>query len=179
MISTIQFTQKKQGLANVNSYLLAAAFIVGNLILPQICHLIPNGGFILLPIFFFTLIASYKYGLVTGLMTAVLSPTLNFAFFGMPTAANLPIILAKSILLAVAAAMIAQRTGKLSIFTLILVVLAYQIPGMLIEGLTTHSFAVATQDVHLGLPGILLQIVGGFFLLKWMGKRKTKKLIED
>ena len=170
MISAIQFSQKKQGLANVNTYLLAVAFIAGNLILPQICHLIPNGGFILLPIFFFTLIAAYKYGLVTGLMTAVLSPTLNFAFFGMPPAAMLPIILAKSILLAVAAAMIAQRTGKLSIYTLVLVVLAYQLPGMLIEGLSAHSFFVATQDVRLGLPGILLQIIGGFFLLKWLDK---------
>jgi len=170
MISAIQISQKKQGLANVNTYLLAITFIAGNLILPQICHLIPNGGFILLPIFFFTLIAAYKYGLITGLMTAVLSPTLNFVLFGMPPANILPIILVKSILLAVAAAMIAQRTGKLSLITLVLVILAYQLPGMLIEGLLASSFFVATQDVRLGLPGILLQIIGGFFLLKWLEK---------
>ena len=60
MISAIQFSQKKQGLANVNTYLLGFAFVAGNLILPQICHLFPNGGLILLPIFFFTLIAAYK-----------------------------------------------------------------------------------------------------------------------
>lgn len=170
MISAIQFTQKKQGLANVNTYLLSAAFIAGNLILPQICHLIPNGGLILLPIFFFTLIAAYKFGLITGLMTAILSPTINFLLFGMPPAAMLPILLAKSILLAVAAAMIAQRTGKLSIFTLVLVVLGYQLPGMLIEGVSAHSFFVATQDFRLGLPGIIIQIVGGYFLLKWLDK---------
>ena len=86
------FSQKKQGLANANTYLLAVAFIAGNLILPQICHLIPNGGFILLPIFFFTLIAAYKYGLATGLMTAILSPTLNFALFGMPSLFNTNLI---------------------------------------------------------------------------------------
>ena len=170
MISAIHFTQKKQGLANVNTYLFSAAFIAGNLILPQICHLIPNGGMIFLPIFFFTLIAGYKYGLITGLMTAVLSPTVNFLLFGMPPAAMLPIILAKSILLAVAAAMIAQRTGKLSIATLALVVLAYQLPGMLIEGIATNSLYIASQDVRLGIPGILLQIIGGFFLLKWLDK---------
>ena len=170
MNSAIQFAQKKQGLTDVETYLYSAAFIIGNLVLPQLCHLIPNGGIILLPIFFFTLIAAYKYGLITGLMTAILSPTLNFLLFGMPPAAMLPIILAKSILLAVAAAMIAQRTGKLSIITLVLVVLAYQLPGMLIEGITRNSLFIATQDVRLGLPGILLQIIGGFFLLKWLDK---------
>jgi hypothetical protein len=171
MISAIQFSQKKQGLSNVNTYLFSAAFIAGNLILPQICHLIPNGGFIFLPIFFFTLIAAYRYGIVTGLMTAILSPTINYALFGMPPAAMLPIILAKSILLAVAAAMIAQRSGKISLAMLALVVLGYQLPGMLIEGLSQHSFYIATQDVRLGLPGILLQIIGGYFLLKWLDKR--------
>ncbi|MDP4290083.1 MAG: ECF transporter S component [Bacteroidota bacterium] len=170
MISAIQFSQKKQGLANVNTYLFSAAFIAGNLILPQLCHLIPNGGLILLPIFFFTLIAAYKYGLVTGLMTAILSPTINYALFGMPVAAMLPIILVKSVLLAVAAAMIAQHTRKLSLATLALVVLGYQLPGMFIEGISSNSFFAATQDVRLGLPGIILQIVGGFFLLKWLDK---------
>lgn len=170
MNSAIQFSQQKQGLADANTYLLSGAFIIGNLLLPQLCHNIPNGGLIFLPIFFFTLIAAYKYGLVTGLLTAVLSPTLNLLIFGMPSAEMLPIILAKSILLAVAAAMIAQRTGKLSIVTMALVVLAYQLPGMLIEGITNNSFFMATQDVRLGLPGILLQIVGGFFLLKWLDK---------
>ena len=170
MIAAIHFSQKKQGLANAKTYLFSAIFILGNLILPQICHLIPNGGLIFLPIFFFTLIAGYKYGLITGLMTAVLSPIVNFLLFGMPAEPMLPIILAKSILLAVAAAMIAQRTGKLSIVTLALVVLAYQLPGMLIEWVSTNSFYMASQDVRLGIPGILLQIIGGFFLLKWLDK---------
>lgn len=168
MNATIQFSQKKQGLANIDTYLFSGIFIIGNLVLPQICHLIPNGGFIFLPIFFFTLIAAYKYGLITGLMTAILSPTVNYLLFGMPPAAMLPIILTKSILLAIAAAIIAQRSRKLSIAILALVVLAYQIPGMLIEGISQNSFLAATQDVRLGLPGILLQIVGGFFLLKWL-----------
>ena len=170
MISAIQFAQKKQGLANVETYIYSVIFITGNLVFPQICHLIPDGGKIFLPIFFFTLIAAYKYGPVTGLMTAILSPTINFLLFGMPPAAMLPVILAKSILLAVAAAMIAQRTGKLSIATMALVVLAYQLPGMLIEGIAHNSFFIATQDVRLGLPGILLQIIGGFILLKWLDK---------
>lgn len=39
------------------TYWFTLLFVAGNLILPQLCHLIPQGGLILLPIYFFTLIA--------------------------------------------------------------------------------------------------------------------------
>lgn len=38
------------------TYLMAALFIAGNIVLPQLFHLIPQGGIIWLPIYFFTLI---------------------------------------------------------------------------------------------------------------------------
>ncbi|MEG1999322.1 MAG: ECF transporter S component, partial [Bacteroidales bacterium] len=52
------------------TYLFSVFFIGGNIILPQLCHLIPNGGLIFLPIYFFTLIAAYKYGITVGVLTA-------------------------------------------------------------------------------------------------------------
>ena len=45
-------------LTDYRSYLYAAIFVCGNILVPQLCHLIPEGGFILLPIYFFTLIAA-------------------------------------------------------------------------------------------------------------------------
>ena len=63
--------------SDVKAYLLAALFVAGNIALPQLCHLIPNGGPTWLPIYFFTLVAAYKFGLRVGLMTAVLSPVLR------------------------------------------------------------------------------------------------------
>lgn len=39
-------------LNNTNTYLIATVFIVGNLLLPQLAHLVPQGGFIFLPIYF-------------------------------------------------------------------------------------------------------------------------------
>ena len=39
------------------TYWFTLLFVAGNLILPQLCHLIPQGGLILLPIYFFTLSA--------------------------------------------------------------------------------------------------------------------------
>ena len=65
--------------SNVKTYLFALLFVAGNIALPQLCHLVPYGGPTLLPIYFFTLIAAYKYGFRVGLLTAVLSPVINHA----------------------------------------------------------------------------------------------------
>lgn len=68
---------------NVNTYLFAFVFIVGNVVLPQLCHLVHWGGPAMLPIYFFTLIGAYKYGFKVGMLTAVLSPLANSILFGM------------------------------------------------------------------------------------------------
>lgn len=154
------------GYADVKTYLFAAIFVAGNILLPQLCHLIPRGGLILLPIYFFTLIAAYKYGWRAGLLTAIVSPVVNNLLFGMPPAAMLPVILLKSTLLALAAAYAAHRFRKISLLALLLAVLAYQVAGSLGEWAITGSLAAALQDFSLGIPGILLQIFGGWAVLK-------------
>ena len=158
------------GLGSLKTYLLAAAFVIGNIALPQLCHLVPQGGLILLPIYFFTLIAAYKYGFTMGLLTAVLSPLVNNLLFGMPASGMLPIILVKSTLLALAAAYIAKKTQKVSLLTVTLAVVAYQAVGMLVEWAMTGSLQAALQDIWLGYPGIFLQIVGGWLILRYVLK---------
>lgn len=69
---------------NVRTYLAASLFVLGNLAMPQLFHLIPQGGMVWLPIYFFTLVGAYKYGWMVGLLTAVLSPMANSVLFGMP-----------------------------------------------------------------------------------------------
>jgi thiamine transporter ThiT len=154
------------GLNELKTYLFVFLFVAGNIILPQLCHLIPDGGKMFLPIYFFTLMASYKYGVKVGLMTAVLSPVINSLFFGMPALALLPAILTKSVVLALAASFVANKTQKVSIVNLLIVVLAYQCVGTLAEWAMTSSFYVAIQDFRLGIPGMLLQLFGTYFLLK-------------
>ena len=117
----------------LRTYLAVTLFVAGNIILPQLCHLVPQGGIRWLPIYFFTLIAAYKYGWKVGLLTAVFSPVLNHLFFGMPPAGVLPAILLKSVLLAVVAGYAANRFKRISIPVLALVVLAYQFIGTLGE----------------------------------------------
>lgn len=148
------------------TYGIAALFIVGNIVLPQLCHLLPAGGPTLLPIYFFTLVAAYKYGWKVGLLTAVASPLINSALFAMPAAAALPAILTKSLLLAAAAGFAAHKFRSLSLPLLLAVVLFYQVVGSLAEWALTGSLAAALQDFRIGIPGMLLQILGGYLLVK-------------
>lgn len=153
---------------NIRTYFIASLFVIGNIALPQLAHLIPGGGLMLLPIYFFTLIAAYKYGWKVGLLTAVLSPVINHLLFGMPPMAVLPAILVKSTLLAFSAGLAASYFKKISIPILVLVVLSYQIAGTLIEWSMVKDFVVAVQDFRIGIPGMLLQIVGGYLLIKYI-----------
>ena len=153
------------GWREMRTWLFATLFIAGNIVLPQLCHLIPQGGLMLLPIYFFTLIAAYKYGLRVGLLTAVLSPLVNSVLFGMPAATVLPIITIKGMLLAGAASWMASRSKGASLLALIGVVLGYQLVGGLIEWAMTGSLASALQDWKLGWPGMALQAIGGWLVL--------------
>ncbi len=155
---------------NSKTYLFALIFIAGNIIFPQLTHFVPKGGLIFLPIYFFTLIAAYKYGITVGLLTAVLSPLVNNILFGMPPSASLPAILIKSTILAIAAAGAARHFGKVTLAGVAFAVLAYQIVGTLIEWILVKDFFIAVQDFRIGIPGILIQIFGGYALLKAIAK---------
>lgn len=95
MMIVSQFRQLNLSVVNVRTYLFAVLFVGGNMLLPQLCHLMPDGGKIFLPIYFFTLIASYKFGLKVGILTAVLSPLCNHLLFGMPPAGDVTCFVGK------------------------------------------------------------------------------------
>jgi hypothetical protein len=101
----------------------------------------------------------------------VLSPVVNSALFGMPSAALLPVILLKSTILAVAAGWVAEKTQKATLLTIAAVVATYQLIGGAGEWIMTGSLDAATQDIRLGLPGIALQIFGGFLFIKYVLKK--------
>ena len=151
--------------------LAAALFIAGNIAGPQLCHLAHLGGPTWLPIYFFTLIGAYKYGWRVGLLTALASPLVNALWFGMPAVAALPAILLKSVLLAVAAGWAAQRFGRVRLWILAVVVLTYQMLGTLGEWAMGDTFYEAVQDFRLGLPGMLVQVVGGYLVIRFLLKK--------
>ena len=103
-----------------------------------------------------------------GLLTAVLSPLVNSALFGMPAAAALPAILLKSVLLAAAAGFAARRFGRATLPLLAGVVLFYQTAGALGEWAFTGSAAAAVQDFRIGIPGMLAQAAGGYLTINYL-----------
>lgn len=153
---------------DAKTYIAATLFILGNILLPQLCHLVPQGGMIMLPLYFFTLVGAYKYGWKVGLITALLSPVCNYLLFGMPQAAVLMPILVKSTVLALAASFVASRYGKVSLLLLAAVVAVYQTAGSLFEWAWTGSLDAALQDLRLGIPGMLVQVVGGYLFIKYL-----------
>jgi hypothetical protein len=88
----------------------------------------------------------------------------------MPATEMLTIILIKSALLAIAAAYMAQKTKDVKLQSILLVIIFYQGIGMFAEGILTNSLLAATLDLRLGIPGMILQFVGGYFLLKTLKK---------
>ena len=121
-----------------------------------------------MPIYFFTLIGAYKYGWKVGLLTAALSPVANSVLFGMPALGSLPAILLKSVLLAIAAGYATHRWQRVSLLLMLAVVLSYQVIGTLGEWMIKGSFYDAIQDFRIGVPGMLLQILGGYLFVKYL-----------
>lgn len=119
-ISQIQQLSYREG----KTYALAAAFVAGNILLPQLCHMLPQGGLVWLPIYFFTLIAA-----------------------------------------------VASRCKKVSIVAVAAAIVIYQAIGTMAEWGMTGSMAAALQDLRLGWPGLLVQLFGGYALLKLMARK--------
>lgn len=147
-------------------WMLAAAFAGGNVVLPLLCHLVPQGGQVLLPIFFFTFVGAYKFGLAVGLLTAIASPLLNSALTGMPSAAMLPSLLVQSVLLAVLASVAARRWQSASYGRLAACVVAFQVLGLLIEKALMPGATPFFEAFVTAIPGMLLMTFGGGWLIK-------------
>lgn len=154
--------------SQAKTYMVALLFVIGNIALPQICHTVHMGGPTWLPIYLFTLVGAYKYGWRVGLLTAVVSPLVNSVLFGMPAPSALPAILLKSVLLAGIAGYTAHRFQKVSVVLMLMVVLGYQILGTLGEWILKGDFFLAAQDFRIGLPGMLLQVLGGYVSVKYL-----------
>ena len=152
----------------VKTYVWTAVFVVCNLVLPQLFHLIPQGGVIFSPLSLVILAGAYKFGWKTGLLAALLSPLVNHSLTGMPAWEVLPVMTLKLAVLAVLAGLVAQQFKAVSVLLLIGVVLASKAIGGLGELLLTGGIDATTADFIVGWPGLLLQVVGTWLILKYI-----------
>ena len=149
----------------VKTYVWAAVFVACNLVLPQVCHLIPNGGIVFAPLSFVILAGAYKFGWKTGLLAALASPLVNHAVTGMPAWEVMPVMTLKLAALALAAGLAAQRSKTVSLPILVAVVLVAELVGALGELALTGGIAATVADFTVGWPGLLLQVFGTWLIL--------------
>lgn len=150
----------------LKTYLRASLFVVCNMILPQVFHLIPQGGIIFAPLSFVILAGAYKFGWKTGVLAAVASPIVNNLVFGLPAWGVLQVMLLKLVVLALAAGLTAQYARRVTLPLLVGVVLASEIVGGLGELLLTGSTTATMADFTIGWPGLLLQVIGTYLIVK-------------
>lgn len=153
-------------LAQPKTYTWSAAFIAANIALPHLFHLIPGGGVMFLPIYFFTLIGAMRYGMQLGLLTAVMTPIVGNLIFGAPASAMLPDMLFKGAVLAAIGAFAARRFGTSLVSCLAAVVASFALVGLAEWPFTGASYAF--QDFVTGLPGMAMMTLGAFFTAKFI-----------
>ena len=151
-------------LTHAELYLKSALFIGANIALPHLFHLIPGGGVMFLPIYFFTLCGALCYGWRLGVLTAVMSPLVGYLLFGAPMLHHLPDMLLKGAVLSFVAAFLMKKNQNLMMLNPLLAIAA----AWLIVGLVEWPFvgaAYAFQDFVTGLPGMALMTLGGMTAL--------------
>ena len=149
------------------TYMWAAIFVACNLVLPQVFHLIPQCGIIFSPLSLVILFGAYKFGWKTGLLAALLSPTVNHLITGMPMMDVLPVMTVKLAVLALVAGLAAQHFKTVSLPLLLGVVLVSKAIEALGELALTGGIAATIADFTIGWPGLILQIVGAWLILKY------------
>ncbi len=152
----------------VKTYLWAAFFVACNMALPQVCHLIPQGGIILAPLSLVILAGAYKLGWKVGLLAAVASPLVNHLVFGLPAWGMLQVMTLKLVAIALVAGLTAKHFKKTTLPLLIGVVLAAEVLGGLGELTLTGGITATIADFTIGWPGLLLQVIGTYLVCKYL-----------
>ena len=153
--------------SEAKTYMWAAIFVACNLVLPQVFHLIPQGGIIFAPLSLVILAGAYKLGWRVGLIAALASPLVNHLLTGMPEWNVLPVMTFKLVALALVAGFTAQHFKLVTLPLLIGVVLVAELIGGLGELALTGGIEATVQDFTVGWPGLLLQVIGAYLFCKF------------
>lgn len=155
-------------LDEARTYLWVLIFVGANLLLPQVFHLVPQGGIIFSPLSLVIMAGAYKLGWRVGLLAALASPLVNHLITGMPAMSVLPVMTLKLAVLALVAGFTAQHFRRATIPLLIGVVLLTELLGGLGELALMGGIDATIQDFTVGWPGMLLQIVGTYMIVKYL-----------
>src|SRR3989338_2129602 len=101
-------------------YFWAIALVIANILLVYFVHQVNVSGVILgkilLPIYFFTLIAGGRFGWRCGLIVGLVTPIVSNIISGMPMAPILYFVIFKSVILGVASGLLVNRENRTASF---------------------------------------------------------------
>ena len=156
--------------SDVILYFWTAVLVIANSLSIYLFHQINISGIvlgkILLPVYFFTLIAGGRFGWKCGLIVGILTPLVSNITSGMPIVPILYFVLFKSAALGVLSGLIIHRVAKCSYGIMLKTIIVYQVLGMGFIALFTNSSALIFIDVIKGWPGLIIQLLFGTYLIK-------------
>lgn len=153
-------------LRDYSTYLWMLAFVAGNVLGPQLCHIVPMVGKMLLPIMLFTMIAAVRFGLSCAMLTAIVSPLISSLVFGMPTGIMLAAVLMKSLVIALVFGFWRERKGTFTIWNLLALAVGVQLFCFVTEGAFMFGFATSWANLLISWPGVIIQVGACYFVLK-------------
>ena len=164
---------------NIEYYVFTFLFVVGNFLLPLAFHQFNLGGNVFLPIYFFILIGSYKFGFKVGLSIALLTPFVNHLMTGMPNLIMLAPVFVKGMALAFFASFLAKKIKTINLLNILSVLVLYQLTGVVFESIYFFDIIRALNNFLIAYPGLIIQLVFGYFVLRGLNKYGTKNNAAD
>ena len=160
-------------------YFWAIALVIANILLIYFVHQFNFSGVILgkilLPIYFFTLIAGGRFGWRCGLIVGLVTPIVSNLVSGMPMAPVLYFVIFKSVVLGVVSGLLINREShKASFLDLVKIVFVYQALGSMFIFVFSHNLTMALMDIYVGWPGLLGQLILGKVVLKILQYEKEE-----
>ena len=158
-------------------YFWATTLVIANILLIYFVHQVNVSGVvlgkILLPIYFFTLIAGGRFGWKCGLIVGLVTPIISNLVSGIPMAPVLYFVIFKSVVLGVTSGLLVNRESyKASFLDLVKIVFVYQALGSMFIFVFSHNLNMALMDVYIGWPGLIIQLIAGRVFLKMLNYEK-------
>lgn len=142
-----------------STYLIAIAFVIISVVVPQVMHQFSMAGTVFLPLLFFAFFATVRYGAAVGLLTAIASPVVSKLLTGMPPGDIIYVVLAQGVAISLIAGYFAEKSKSIRLYQIALVIVAYQLIGCTLDALLISDLSGALFGLKKTIPGMLIQLL--------------------
>ena len=157
---------------DVRSYIIAAVFILLDVLVPWLFHAFHLAGATYLPMHIFVLMAGLLFGWRAGLIVGLLTPISSYAVSQMPAASILPQVTAELAAYGIVAGLLRERlnlkpiwsllgamvTGRIALFVTVAAI--YLVAGGVYSPLGAEAtpWSAVWSTIRQGRPGMMIQL---------------------